>query len=230
VLQKVVTPDGWVQWDALKNNDGGVRDSLFRYVGLVGVVSPDSRPDLFPTDNDKLAYYINAYNAICMYAVVKRGYPGNVLLSGGLPGSIFLVDKFPVGGQSMSLDSLEKKKVRSVGDPRVHFALNCCSRSCPKLRGEPYEGAKLDQQLSDAGRKFLGGDPYGAVRDGDKVKLSEIFKFYTDDFMSGFERKTGHKASGLIEAIQPYAPPGSPVIGAKSYSYMSYDWSRNTPI
>ena len=68
------------------------------------------------------------------------------------------------------------------------------------------------------------------MRDGDKVKISEIFKFYTDDFLSGYEKKTGHRPAGLLEAIELYAAPGSPVIGAKNYSFMSYDWLRNTPI
>ena len=56
-----------------------MRDTLYEYVGQINAASPDNRPELFPTDTDKLAFYVNAYNALCMYGVVQRGYPGNVL-------------------------------------------------------------------------------------------------------------------------------------------------------
>src|SRR3954466_9879508 len=69
VLKAVVTPDGFVRHDMIKNNDAGVRDALYRYVGLIEQISPESKPELFATDKDKLAYYLNAYNALCMYAV-----------------------------------------------------------------------------------------------------------------------------------------------------------------
>src|SRR3954471_22573919 len=60
VLKTVVTPDGFVKHDMIKNNQGGVRDALFRYVGLIGEVSPENKPELFANDKDKLAYYLNA--------------------------------------------------------------------------------------------------------------------------------------------------------------------------
>jgi hypothetical protein len=114
----------------------------------------------------------------------------------------------------------------------VHFALNDCTRSAPKLRNEAYEGLKVQQQLTDDGRRFL-SDPYGAVGDGDhggNVRISAIFRDYSDDFLGGYEVKAGHRPSGLLQAIALYAAPGSPVIGAKGYTFMTYDRSRNTPM
>jgi hypothetical protein len=227
VLENAATADGFVKYDVLTNNTASTKDALYRYVALVGTVSPEKRPELFPTSNDRLAYYINAYNSICMYAVLKRGLPGNVLYSGGFPGSIFLFDKFPVGGKKMSLHDLETNYVRSTGDPRIHFALNCMSYSCPPLRKEAYEGGKLDAQLADQGRRYL-SDPRGAVAEGTNVKLSEIFtKLYPGDFTSAYEKKSGKSNPDLLESIRPFAGPDSPVHKATSYSTMPYDWSLN---
>src|SRR5439155_26657327 len=111
----------------------------------------------FTTEKYKLAKYFNAYTSLCMYAVYKLDYPPN-LAKTVPPYAVYFFDKFPVGGVDTNLDTIEKAHVRSVGDPRVHFALNCMSHSCPPLRGEPYEGSKLDQQLDEQGKIYL-SDP-----------------------------------------------------------------------
>ena len=223
VLNTVVTDDGLIKYDLLTNNSGGAKDALFRYVGMINQASPANRPELFKTDGEKLAYYINAYNALCLYGVLQKGLPGNVLLSG-----LYFTASFPVGGSNTNLDSLEKQHVRSVGDPRVHFALNCMSKSCPPLRKEAYEGSKLDAQLADQGRRYL-SDPRGVQKESaTKVKLSEIFtKFYSGEFKDAFTRATGKKDPSLLEAIRPFAGPDSPVQTATEYESMSYDWSLN---
>jgi hypothetical protein len=79
-----------------------------------------------------------------MYDVQQHGRPANVRDATAIPYGIFYFDKFPFGGKEMTLDAVEKQKVRSVGDPRVHFALNCSSYSCPPLRKETYDGSKLE--------------------------------------------------------------------------------------
>jgi len=223
VLDTVCTDDGLVKYDALTNNTDGAKDALFRYVGMINQASPANRPELFKTDADKLAYYINAYNALCLYGVLQKGLPGNVLLSG-----LYFTASFPVGGSNTNLDGLEKQHIRSAGDPRVHFALNCMSKSCPPLRKEAYEGSKLDAQLADQGKRYL-SDPRGVQKVSDtKVKLSEIFtKFYSGEFKDAYSRTSGKKDPSLLESIRPYAAPDSPVQTATEYESMSYDWSLN---
>lgn len=226
VLSAVATPDGYVRYAVLTQNRDGIRDKLFRYVGLLGAVSPENRPELFASDTDRLAYWINAYNALAMYGVYQRGLPGNTL-AGIPPGALYLTDRFRVGGKSYSLDSIEKQHVRSAGDPRIHFAVNCMSRSCPPLRQEPYAGDRLDAQLSEQGWSYL-SDSRAVRRDGEKVKLNSIFtNYYKGDFIDAYRRKSGDKDAGLIEAIRPLAAPDSPVQSATGYSSMGYDWSLN---
>jgi hypothetical protein len=221
VLRNVCTDDGYVRYDVLTFNEDATRDALFRYVGLINTVSPDNRPDLFPTEQDRLAYWINAYNALCMYGVLQKGLPDNVLTSG-----LFILSNFPVGGQGYTLDRLEKAKVRTAGDPRVHFALNCMSTSCPPLLNEPYEGTRLQQQFEAQGKRYL-SDPRGAVRDGASVRLGEIFRFYEDEFKDAGRKRTGKQDVGLLESIEPYSADDSPVRGASSYTFIKYDWSLN---
>jgi hypothetical protein len=228
VLENVCTPDGFVKYDVLTSNTNGARDALFRYVGRINQTSPENRAELFPTDGDRLAYYINAYNALCMYAVYQRGMPANVAKAELYPYAIFYKDKFPVGGVDMTLDGIERQKVRSAGDPRIHFALNCMSYSCPPLLNEPFSGGKLDAQFDGQGRRYL-DDPRGVQKVSEtKVKLSEIFtKFYIDEWKEAHAKRTGKKAPGLLEAIRPYAGPNSPVQKATEYESMDYDWSLN---
>ena len=226
VLVEVVTPGGMVRYQLFRDNTGGVRDALFRHIGKINAVSPENRPELFPTENDKLAYWINAYNAVCMYRVIKRGYPGNMLASIP-PGAIYFTDTTSIGGRSMSLDTLEKSKVLSAKDPRVHFALNCASYSCPPLRGEPFTGAQLDAQLTDQGRIYL-SDPRAVTSDGgDTVGLNSIFtSYYRGDFTSWYERKFGKKGT-VLDALKQFAAPDSPVQRATKFKGSGYNWDRN---
>lgn len=225
VLGAAVTADGYVRYEALTGNEAGVRDALYRYVGLIGAVSPDNRADLFPRREDKLAYFLNAYNALAMYAVLERGLPANTLLS-GFPGSIYHGDRFPVGGKATTLHDLEQR-IREYEDPRVHFALNCMSNSCPPLRQEAYSGAALDGQLKDQGRRYL-TDPRGAVAGADgEVEVSRIFKMYEGEFLEAYRKRTGKSDATLLEAAREYAPESSPLKSATGVRIMKYDWSLN---
>jgi hypothetical protein len=225
VLRAAVTTDGYVKYDVLTDNRDGVRDALYRYVGLIGAVSPDNRPELFPAREDKLAYYLNAYNALAMYAVLKRGLPANTIVS-GLPGSIYLVDTFPVGGHGITLHNLEGK-IREYEDPRIHFAINCMSNSCPPLRNEAYDGHQLDGQLADQGKRYMSDSRGLKAGTGENVELGGIFGMYDNDFVNSYRKKTGKKDATLLEAVKEYAPDGSAVKDAKGMKIMGYDWGLN---
>ena len=231
VLDQVVTDNGFVRWDDIQSNKNGVRDTLFQYVGRIGAASPENRPDLFPSDDDQLAYYINAYNALCMYGVVQRNYPSALRRASVDPGGIFFVDHFRVGGDSTTLNGLERVNVRdrSDHDPRIHFALNCMSYSCPPLRKEPYEGSKLDKQLDEQGKIYL-SDPRAVKDEGDgKVELNAIFTSYYDGDFIDAAKKRGDKGPSIIDATKYYAAKDSPLQTATDAGNMGYDWSLNRP-
>jgi len=227
VLSAVATPDGYVKWNVVQS-DEDIRQALRRYIGLVDMVSPENHPDLFATASDRLAYWINAYNAMCVYAVMEHDYPGNIM---AFPptGTIFSAERFFFGGRSMTLDDVVKDEIEPSGDPRLFFALSFCAASGPPLRSTPYDGAVLDAELVDQGQRYL-SDPRAAVRDGDAVKLNDLIGVTRkDDFLAGFQKMMGTAPTGILQALQPYVHSDSPIVGATRVESLGFDWSLNRP-
>ncbi|HEX4053099.1 MAG TPA: DUF547 domain-containing protein [Tepidisphaeraceae bacterium] len=227
VLSAVTTPDGYVKWDLVQNDAAGVREALLRYVGLVQAVSPENHPGMFASDSDRLAYWINAFNATCMYAVVEHGYPDS-MLAGAPPEAIFAVERFTFGGRKMTLNQLIRSKLEAAGDARVFFAINQCATSSAPLRSSPYDGAVLEAQFVDQGRRYL-SDPRAAVRDGDSVELNDLFFRYRSDFLSSFQKLMDRKATGILDALQPYVQNDSAIVGSTHVERLGFDWSLNRP-
>ena len=169
---------------------------------------------------DRLAFWINAYNAYTVRMVLDH-YPLKSIRSIGLlPGAAFRESFIPIGGEELSLNDIEGR-LRAMKEPRIHFALVCASKSCPALRGEAYTGPQLDAQLDQAARGFLADGRKNRL-DKDGVALSSIFKWYRGDFES---------AAGSLEAfVIRYAPQG---IGqalkqpGTRIGFLDYDWSLN---
>jgi hypothetical protein len=123
-----------------------------------------------------------------------------------------------------SLTSLEKRLRDEFKDPRVHFALNCASKSCPPIRTEPYAAATLDAQLDDATRTYLASPGAVAVQaSGGKTEIvaGKIFDWYADDF----------KASGgplaFIRRFGPESAADAIAGGRVKLDFADYDWSLN---
>jgi hypothetical protein len=185
------------------------------YVAWIGSVSPRSAPDSFPTPEARLAYYINAYNALAMYNVVRSGMPLR------LPSDkvrFFYLDKLLVGGERLSLYAFENEVIRPLGDPRVHFALNCMVKSCPRLPREPFAAERLDAQLEAAAREFLNDrrhvDPFPPAR---VVRVSMILNWYEKDFLA--------KAPNLAGYIDRYR--AEPLPAGYEIEFIHYDWALN---
>src|SRR6202022_3852250 len=106
----------------------------------------------------RLAYWINVYN-INTVATIVESYPVKSIRDLSTDPLIFTLLKKPrgpCGGQKLSLDDVENKRIREAfHDPRIHFAINCAAKSCPPLRMEAYSGATLDAQLDDQARRLL---------------------------------------------------------------------------
>jgi hypothetical protein len=164
VLSAVVTHDGYVRWDRLQN-DKDLTAKLQQFVGLIGQISPDDRPDLFATAADREAFWINAHNALAMFAVVQHGYPDLVPLDVA-GGDVFPGDSFVVGGEHLTLSQIVQSKLAPFADARALAALNQCCVSSPPLRDQAYVGSKLDAQLTDQ-QEFTVDPPGGMKHIGD---------------------------------------------------------------
>src|SRR5262249_42572722 len=134
--------------------------------------------DQFATNEAVLSYYLNTYNALAMY---------NVIRSGVLPEdkvSFFYFRRLMIGGEYQSLYAFENDVIRPLGEPRVHFALNCMVRGCPRLPRGPFTAADLEAQLEAGAKLFLNEERNVELHaDEKRVRFSQILEFYTDDFL-----------------------------------------------
>jgi hypothetical protein len=212
VLKRHVLNNGTVRYAALKADI----DPLRHFVEQLATTSPDSHPALFPSREQKLAYWINAYNALVLYAMVRE-YPEKKDRLGGVLGKavFFYRMKHIVGGQSRSLDDIETNSIRSAGDPRVHFAIVCASTGCPWLSRDAFTGERLGTQLEERTKVFLSQDRNVRIDAASRrVTVSKIFDWFKKDF-----------GGDPLRFIARYRPElGS---GKWQVRYFDYDWSLN---
>jgi hypothetical protein len=213
VLTRFVDGRGRIDFQGIAREPG----ALERYVAFLAGNGPTATPAAFRERADVLAYWLNAYNALAMYGVVRSGIPPDLE---PIKVRFFYRNRFRLDGRSLSLYALENRIVRPLGDPRIHFALNCMVRGCPRLPREPFEAARLDAQLDAAARLFVSEErnvrPDPAAK---KVFLSAIFDFYTKDFLA--------KASSLAAYVNLYRE--SPVPAEWKVEFLPYDWTLNRP-
>lgn len=212
VLTTHVDDEGRVNFEAVAQD----RADLDRFVAYVYEVSPATQPSLFPTPQHALAFHINAYNALAMHKVLERGIPKT--LAGLRKVWFFFFGPVQVGGERMTLDAYETKVIRALGDPRIHFAVNCMSVGCPRLPRQPFLPETLDAQLDRETRRFFAEARNLTVDQAARtVQLSEILKFYTGDFTA--------VAPSLIAYVNRYAP--TPVPESYQVRFADYDWTIN---
>lgn len=190
-------------------------EDLDSYVSYVGAVSPKSRSDTFPTREAKLAYFLNAYNALAMHGVIRSGIPESLR---SIKFRFFYRNRFVMGAERISLYKLENSIVRKMGDPRIHFALNCMVRGCPRLPTEPFEASRLDAQLDAAATLFFSEERNVDLRPGSKtVRFNEILSFYTRDFLA--------VSPSLIAYANKYRTEKIPLEWI--VEFIPYDWTVN---
>jgi Protein of unknown function, DUF547 len=223
VLKNVVDERGLVSYQALARD----RAALDRYLEQIRTTSPANRPELFPTRDDELAYYLNAYNALVFGQVLARE-PGLETVWGmtGTGLSFFGLQKVTVGGKRMSLKTLEDEVIREgFQDPRIHAALNCASISCPRLPREPFLGESLGEQLDAAMKEFV-ADERNVRQEAGRVFLSKIFDWFGGDFLA-FERKKGVEAPSLLGYINRFRPADAQLRSDLAITFLDYDKRLN---
>jgi hypothetical protein len=212
-LLKQYVKDGAVDYQGFKNEEA----TLDAYLKMLEQTNSQM---LFR--NEQLAFFINAYNAWTI-KLVLGGYPGikSIKDLGGVLSSPWKKKICRIDGRVISLDELEHKTIRPrFQDPRVHFAVNCASRSCPPLLSEPYQGNNLERQLDAATRGFI-NNPQSNRLVGETLYVSKIFDWYKADFKSG-----------VVEFFLKYAEGDfrerlKANIDQLRIAYLDYDWSLN---
>lgn len=235
VLARFVNDLGQVDYAGLERRP----DDLERYYALLTRYSPDSHPRLFPTRAAELAYWINAYNASVLKTVLAH-YPIESVADVRPPpilslltphkSGFFFFQRVTFGGKTTSLYYLEHGVIRRrFADPRVHFALNCAARGCPRLPREAFHPDRLDEQLDRAARSFLSEQRNLRIdRAGRAVYLSSIFDWYGGDFLAWLEKQGG---GTLLDYVARYAPAAQAnelaEAGPWELRFLPYDWRLN---
>jgi len=214
VLAEFVNQKGEVNFKGLLQK----RADLDKYVLYVSKVNPAANKKDFPDEMAVLAHHINAYNALSMYNVLDSELPES--LSGFKKVKFFYFKKFRIGGQEMSLYTCENDIIRKMGEERIHFALNCMSRGCPRLPRVPFTAKKLNQELEEQARFFFSEERNVQVDEKEKtVKLSEILDFFPEDFLK--------KAKSLIGYANRYRVKGKELPETFKEEFIPYDWRVN---
>ena len=177
------------------------------------------------TRENRLALLLNLYNARTLRLIIDH-YPTKSIRSiGVLPGAAWRQLVVRIGGQVMTLDHLENSIIRAeYHEPGIHFALVCAALGCPPLRAEPYVGQRLNEQLDDQAKQFLGlpeKNRFDAATQ--TLWLSPIFSWYKQDF-------TG-VAGSLEEYVRPFLPEESRQALKRAsrvkVRFTDYNWDLN---
>jgi hypothetical protein len=204
---------GVVDYEGMKKEER----KLDQYLEILNKTNPDEL-----SRNEKFAFYINAYNAYTIKLILKN-YPGvqSIKDIGGWFKSPWKIKFCKIGGKLLALDEIEHNILRpKFNDPRVHFAVNCASKSCPPLISEPYQGDILDQQLEKSTRAFL-QNPKENHLDGDTLYVSSIFKWFSGDFNDDI---VGFFSKYADEDFKKKLTARKDKI---KVAYLDYDWSLN---
>ncbi|XP_042394947.1 uncharacterized protein LOC121985509 [Zingiber officinale] len=219
----------------------GASEEFRRYVNLVQDLQ---RIDIFSLSADeKMAFFLNLYNAMVIHAIIRIGQPGMI------DRRAFFTDfQYIIGGYPYSLSSIKNGILRSnrrqpyslvkpfsAGDkrlelapakvnPLIHFGLCNGTHSSPSVRFFSAQGVEVE--LRYAAREFF---VHGGVEvDLEKrvVHLSRIFKWYSSDF--GQEKDILEWILSYLDAskaglLTHLLNDGGPI----KISYQNFDWSLN---
>ncbi len=204
LLKKNVSATGEVNYKGFQND-------IKKFNGFLRLLS-STRIDGTWTRADKISYWINVYNAFTVKLIVNN-YPVSSIKSLNSP---WKQKFFIINGESMSLGQVEHEILRGFNEPRIHFAINCASASCPRLIQIPYTSENLERLLDRQTTEFI-NDPFYNTITGYTVNVSKLFDWYKKDFKA--------KSGTVINFINQYSKVN--INKQKERGYKSYDWSIN---
>lgn len=185
------------------------------------------------SDNKKLAFLINAYNAWTVELILTE-YPDlkSIRDLGSFFRSPWAKSFIPLLGDTYSLDDIEHELIRGDNkyqEPRIHFAVNCASIGCPALREEAYDESRLDNQLEEQTQRFLSDTSRNYIQDK-QLYLSSIFKWYKGDFEKGFRGANSLESFLLLYPESLKLTKNQRTTLANNdmeIDFLDYDWQLN---
>jgi hypothetical protein len=177
------------------------------------------------TREERLAFWMNAYNAFTIRLILDHYPLPSIRSIGFLPLAAFRTKFIPLGAgrTPISLNVIENEILRKqFQDARIHFAIVCASKSCPALHSEAYRSSVLDPQLDAAARAFLDDPPKNRWDPASRtLYLSSIFKWFRDDF-----ERAGQTLPVFVGRYLRQ-PATDLERGKVRVAFLDYDWSLN---
>ena len=204
LLKKYVNDKGLVNYTGFKKD----KAKLDAYLKMLSEKEPSNNWSV----QELLAYYINLYNAATVKLIVEN-YPVKSIKD--IDGA-WTKGRVSVGDKTLSLGGIENGILRKMDEPRIHFAINCASISCPKLLDEAYTAAKINEQLDRVTTEFINSDKNDISANNPKV--SAIFDWYAKDF-------TVNGKKDVIAYINQFSE--TKINPGATLSYKNYNWDLN---
>ncbi|MFA7273380.1 MAG: DUF547 domain-containing protein [Crocinitomicaceae bacterium] len=204
LLSKYVSSAGKVNYAGIKKNAAKLDQAIAYF--------KDNTPQGDWSNSKKLAYWINAYNLFTIKLIIDN-YPVTSIknIAGGKPWDKKFIQ---LDGKTMSLNDIENGIIRKqFNEPRIHFAVNCASISCPKLANEEYTSSNLNTLLDKQAKRYI-NDVNENSFSGKTVQISSIFDWYQGDF-------TG----GIIPFLNKFS--NSKIPSDAKITYKEYNWNLN---
>jgi len=188
--------DGLVYYRALKAQRAG----LDGYVRGLASASIDAE-----SREEKIAFWLNAYNALVLQTVVNqypiaqrtREYPAGSIrqISGA-----FERLTHRVAGRTLTLDQIEQTILPAFQDPRLYLALGRGAVGSGRLRSEAYTAANVERQLTEIANECVNRAQCAEVdRVANKVKLNAVFSWREKEFVAAY----ADKATAVFAARSP---------------------------
>jgi len=219
LLGRYVDSEGMVNYRAWKASDDA--SALERYLEQLSQVDPNK-----PSSREaKLAFWINAYNAVTVEGILREYPTSSIRNHTGLVGyNLWDHLLLRVGEETFSLNTMEHEILRKMGEPRIHFAIVCASIGCPRLLNEAYAADRIDEQLTENAKNFFSQDRnFRFDKEAGQIFLSSILDWFGSDF--------GDSQAAQLARISPYLPSDEARQVAVSenvtVSYLDYDWNLN---
>jgi hypothetical protein len=203
LLQQYVSAAGKVNYAGFKKD----KAKLETYLDILQKNAPQNDW----SRAEKMAFWINAYNAFTVKLIVDN-YPVSSImkLDGGKPWDRKWIN---IGGKSYSLNNIENDILRpQFKDARIHFAVNCAAKSCPPLLNRAWTAANLESNFEKQARAFINNPNFNKIS-AKEVEVSKIFEWYASDF------------GNLIEYLNKYS--ATKINANAKVKYREYDWALN---
>ena len=176
--------------------------------------------------NEKLSFWINVYNIMAV-KIIADHYPVKSIKNiGGWLTPVWNKNAGIVGGKAYSLNDIEHRILRKMGDPHIHAAIVCASVSCPNLATKSYKPDELNSQLDYQMERLLANEAKGFFvnKTESAIYISQIFKWFKKDFQ---------KHGGVLTCIEKHAPIEARQYlkyvekGGYSIKYFDFNWNLN---